>query len=71
MMDALTATHCTEWFWPPMTMMMMMPPTKILLLLLQYACPTRNDSSAAVEVVRGMDARRLLGGLNQVFVWLE
>eukprot|EP01036_Dinobryon_divergens_P028071 gene28071-36960_t len=27
--------------------------------------PNSNDSSAAVEVVRGMDARRLLGGLNQ------
>ncbi len=32
--------------------------------------PNTNESSA-VEVVRGRDARRLLGGLDQIFVWLE
>ena len=31
--------------------------------------PNTNESSSAVEVVRGMDARRLLGGLDQI--WLE
>ena len=32
--------------------------------------PNTNESSA-VEVVRGRDARRLFGGLDQIFVWLE
>ena len=32
---------------------------------------TSTDESSTVEVVRGMDARRLLGGLDQIFVWLE
>jgi len=32
--------------------------------------PNSNESSA-VQVVRGMHARRLLGGLDQIFVWLE
>ena len=33
--------------------------------------PNTNDESSAVEVVRGMAARRLLGGLDQIYVWLE
>ena len=36
----------------------------------QTRVPNTNESSA-VEVVRGGDARRLLGGLDQIFVWLE
>ena len=32
--------------------------------------PNTNESSA-VEVVRGRDARRLLGGLDQIFVWFR
>ena len=36
----------------------------------QTRVPNTNESSA-VEVVRGRDARRLLGGLDQIFVWLE
>ncbi len=38
------------------------------------SCKTRvpnTNGSSAVEVVRGRDARRLFGGLNQIFVWLE
>ena len=33
--------------------------------------PNPSNESSAVQVVRGMDARRLLGGLDQIFVWLE
>ena len=32
--------------------------------------PNTNEESA-VEVVRGVDARRQLGGLDQIFFWLE
>ena len=30
--------------------------------------PNTNEKSA-VEVVRGVDVRRILGGLDQIFVW--
>ena len=32
--------------------------------------PNTNEKSA-VEVVRGVDARRQLGGLDQILIWLE
>ena len=56
-------THCRGWCWLPMIL------AETLLLSTTFVPNT--DEESAVKVLRGVDARRKLSGLDQILIWFE